>query len=136
MHRLRRHPLSGRAALVRPGSTTCRGFRDRSSVGCSSLRADALDFLGDAANHGLALAVIGLALHWRAKAALLKGSVMGMFGFAKAPAALVGPLRGPEAVKPFVAMPGQPIDPPAGVWSPLEIGNYIGSAAGELCILF
>ena len=57
-------------------------------------------------------------------------------GFAKAPAALVGPLRGPEAVKPFVAMPGQPIDPPAGVWSPLEIGNYIGSAAGELYILF
>jgi len=42
------------------------------------LRADALDFLGDAANHGLALAVVGLALHWRAKAALLKGSVMGI----------------------------------------------------------
>src|SRR3954454_2463219 len=45
-----------------------------------SLRADALDFLGDAANYAVALAVVGLALHWRARAALLKGSVMGMFG--------------------------------------------------------
>ena len=45
--------------------------------------------------------------------------------------------RGPEAVKPFVAMLGQPlIDPLAGVWSLLEIGNYIGSVAGELYILF
>ena len=42
------------------------------------MRADALDFLGDATNHGLALAVVGLALHWRAKAALLKGRVMGI----------------------------------------------------------
>jgi Co/Zn/Cd efflux system component len=48
--------------------------------GSVSLRADALDFLGDAANYAVALAVIGLALHWRARAALLKGSVMGMFG--------------------------------------------------------
>ena len=49
-------------------------------AGSVSLRADALDFLGDAANYALALAVVGLALHWRARAALLKGSVMGMFG--------------------------------------------------------
>ena len=45
-----------------------------------SLRADALDFLGDAANYALALAVVGLALRWRAMAALLKGGVMGAFG--------------------------------------------------------
>src|SRR3954453_5590108 len=45
-----------------------------------SLRADALDFLGDAANYALALAVVGVALQWRARAALLKGSVMGFFG--------------------------------------------------------
>jgi Co/Zn/Cd efflux system component len=45
-----------------------------------SLRADALDFLGDAANYALALAVVGLALRWRAMAALVKGSVMGAFG--------------------------------------------------------
>src|SRR5260370_17293790 len=45
-----------------------------------SLRADALDFLGDAANYALALVVVGLALRWRAMAALLKGVVMGAFG--------------------------------------------------------
>lgn len=45
-----------------------------------SLRADALDFLGDAANYALALAVFGAALRWRASAAFLKGGVMGAFG--------------------------------------------------------
>src|SRR5882762_7225394 len=49
-------------------------------AGSVSLRADALDFLGDAANYAVALAVVGLALHWRARAALLKGTVMGLFG--------------------------------------------------------
>jgi Co/Zn/Cd efflux system component len=49
-------------------------------AGSMSLRADALDFLGDAANYAVALAVVGLALHWRARAALLKGGVMGLFG--------------------------------------------------------
>jgi Co/Zn/Cd efflux system component len=45
-----------------------------------SLRADALDFLGDAANYALALAVFDMALRRRAAAALLKGGVMGAFG--------------------------------------------------------
>jgi Co/Zn/Cd efflux system component len=45
-----------------------------------SLRADALDFFGDAANYALALAVFGMALRWRAAAALAKGVVMGAFG--------------------------------------------------------
>src|SRR4051794_21260717 len=49
-------------------------------AGSVSLRADALDFLGDAANYAVALAVVGLALHWRARAALLKGAVMAAFG--------------------------------------------------------
>lgn len=49
-------------------------------AGSVSLRADALDFLGDAANYAVALVVVGLALHWRARAALLKGGVMGLFG--------------------------------------------------------
>ena len=49
-------------------------------AGSVSLRADALDFLADAANYAVALAVVGLALQWRARAALLKGSVMGVFG--------------------------------------------------------
>jgi Co/Zn/Cd efflux system component len=45
-----------------------------------SLRADALDFLGDAANYALALVVFDLAVRWRAAAALVKGVVMGAFG--------------------------------------------------------
>src|SRR6185369_8635609 len=49
-------------------------------AGSVSLRADALDFLGDAANYAIALAVVGLALHWRALAVLLKGAVMAVFG--------------------------------------------------------
>lgn len=50
------------------------------SAGSTSLLADSADFLGDAANYGLALAVLPLALVWRARAALLKGITMGLFG--------------------------------------------------------
>lgn len=46
-----------------------------------SLQADAVDFLGDAANYGLALAVLGLSLAHRATVALVKGVTMGLFGF-------------------------------------------------------
>jgi Co/Zn/Cd efflux system component len=49
-------------------------------AGSVSLQADALDFLGDAGNYALGLAVLGLALHWRARAAMGKGVVMGTFG--------------------------------------------------------
>jgi Co/Zn/Cd efflux system component len=45
-----------------------------------SLQADALDFFGDAANYGLALAVLGLTLTHRATAAMIKGVSMGLFG--------------------------------------------------------
>jgi Co/Zn/Cd efflux system component len=45
-----------------------------------SLLADSLDFLGDAANYGVSLAVLGLALRWRARAALLKAATMAAFG--------------------------------------------------------
>ena len=44
------------------------------------MRADALDFLADTANYAVALLVVGLALRWRARAALLKGGVMALFG--------------------------------------------------------
>lgn len=50
------------------------------AAGSTSLLADSADFLGDAANYGLALAVLPLALVWRARAALLKGISMGLFG--------------------------------------------------------
>ena len=41
-----------------------------------ALQADALDFLGDAANYAISLGVTGLALVWRARAALLKGGTL------------------------------------------------------------
>ena len=48
--------------------------------GSASLLADAIDFLGDAANYGLSLWVLAMALTWRARAALLKGASMLAFG--------------------------------------------------------
>jgi cation diffusion facilitator family transporter len=45
-----------------------------------SLQADALDFLADTANYGISLFVIGMALRYRATAALAKGTTMGVFG--------------------------------------------------------
>lgn len=50
------------------------------AAGSTSLLADSADFLGDAANYGIALAVLPLALAWRARAAMLKGLTMGLFG--------------------------------------------------------
>ncbi len=50
------------------------------AAGSVSLQADALDFLGDAANYGISLAVLGMALAWRARASLLKGASMAAFG--------------------------------------------------------
>jgi Co/Zn/Cd efflux system component len=49
-------------------------------AGSASLQADALDFLGDAANYGISLLVVGMALRYRASAALAKGVTMGVFG--------------------------------------------------------
>ena len=50
------------------------------AAGSVSLQADALDFLSDAANYGISLSVVGLPLFWRARAALVKGASMGLFG--------------------------------------------------------
>lgn len=50
------------------------------AAGSVALQADALDFLGDTATYGLTLFVLGMALRWRARAALLKGASMGLFG--------------------------------------------------------
>ncbi|GAB4392775.1 MAG: cation diffusion facilitator family transporter [Kiloniellaceae bacterium] len=50
------------------------------AAGSVSLQADALDFLGDAGNYGISLLVVGAALKLRARAALLKGVTMGLFG--------------------------------------------------------
>ena len=45
-----------------------------------SLLADSLDFLGDAGNYGISLFVLGMALHWRARASLVKAASMAAFG--------------------------------------------------------
>ena len=50
------------------------------AAGSASLQADALDFLGDAANYAISLFVVGMALRYRAMAALANGGTMGLFG--------------------------------------------------------
>jgi len=46
------------------------------AAGSASLQADALDFFGDAANYAISLGVAGLALQWRARAAIAKGGTL------------------------------------------------------------
>lgn len=48
--------------------------------GSKALQADALDFFGDAANYAISLGVAGMALAWRARAALLKGVTLMVLG--------------------------------------------------------
>ena len=45
-----------------------------------ALQADALDFLADAATYGITLFVLPMAIRWRARAALVKGASMVLFG--------------------------------------------------------
>ena len=55
-----------------------------------SLQADSLDFLGDSANYAISLGVAGLALQWRARAALVKGLTILLFGIGVLVSALWG----------------------------------------------
>ncbi|MGA8611106.1 MAG: cation transporter [Xanthobacteraceae bacterium] len=50
------------------------------AAGSASLQADALDFFGDAANYAISLVVVGMAVRYRATAALAKGATMGLIG--------------------------------------------------------
>jgi Co/Zn/Cd efflux system component len=50
------------------------------AAGSASLQADALDFLGDAANYAISLSVAGMVLTWRARAALAKGATLFALG--------------------------------------------------------
>lgn len=50
------------------------------AAGSVSLLADAVDFLGDAANYGISLFVLALAPVWRSRTALIKGATMGGYG--------------------------------------------------------
>jgi Co/Zn/Cd efflux system component len=46
------------------------------AAGSVSLLADAIDFFSDAVNYGLSLAVLGMALAWRSRAAMFKAVTM------------------------------------------------------------
>jgi len=48
--------------------------------GSVSLLADSVDFLGDALNYGASLVVLDMALSWRSRLALAKGSIMAGWG--------------------------------------------------------
>ena len=50
------------------------------AAGSAALQADALDFLGDSANYAISLFVVGMALRYRAMAALAKAVTMGALG--------------------------------------------------------
>ena len=49
------------------------------AAGSAALQADALDFFGDAANYAISLGVAGMALIWRARAAIAKGGTLIVF---------------------------------------------------------
>jgi cation diffusion facilitator family transporter len=63
-------------------------------AGSSALLADAVDFLGDAANYAIALFVLNLSLRWRAGSALLKGLAMVAFGLGVAAATVHAAVTG------------------------------------------
>ena len=50
------------------------------AAGSQALKADALDFAADTATYALSLAVLGMPLVWRARAALLKGLSLAAMG--------------------------------------------------------
>jgi Co/Zn/Cd efflux system component len=50
------------------------------SAESTALLADAIDFLGDAANYGVSLVALTAAAVWRSRVALLKGWTMGLYG--------------------------------------------------------
>jgi Co/Zn/Cd efflux system component len=66
----------------------------------TALLADAVDFLGDAANYGVSLLALAAGAVWRSRVALAKGWTMGLYGLIVLTAALWNVVRGanPEPV--------------------------------------
>lgn len=64
------------------------------AAGSRALQADALDFLSDAANYAISLGVAGMAIAWRARAALVKAAAMLGLGLWVAGSTLWGMLYG------------------------------------------
>ena len=73
-------PALAARALDRPRHQCRLSSWPRSSpalaAGSAALQADALDFFGDAANYAISLGVAGMALTWRARAAVAKGGTL------------------------------------------------------------
>lgn len=76
------------------------------AAGSASLLADSLDFLGDAANYGISLFVLGMALHWRARASLLKAASMAAFGLWVAGTTIAHALSGTVPEAPIMGLIG------------------------------
>ncbi len=72
----------------------------------ASLLADSLDFLGDAANYGLSLFVLGMALRWRARASVVKATTMGAFGLWVAATTIQHALVGTVPAAPIMGIVG------------------------------
>ena len=72
----------------------------------ASLLADSLDFLGDSANYGISLFVLGMPLQWRARASLLKAASMGAFGLWVAVTAVQHALAGTVPQAPVMGVVG------------------------------
>src|SRR5206468_6507059 len=72
------------------------------AAGSASLQADAVDFFGDAANYAISLGVAGMALTWRAHAAMAKGGTLILFALwvlgSTAMHAFYGPLARAEVM--------------------------------------
>jgi Co/Zn/Cd efflux system component len=66
-----------------------------------SLQADALDFFSDAANYAISLGVAGMALAWRARAALFKGVTLLLLGAYVIGSALLATFQG-STPEPFI----------------------------------
>jgi Co/Zn/Cd efflux system component len=60
----------------------------------TALLADSVDMLGDAIVYGFSLYVVARGPHWKARAALLKGSIMAAFGVGVLAEAVVKLVRG------------------------------------------
>lgn len=64
------------------------------TAGSVALKADALDFLSDSATYAISLLVLGMALQWRARAALAKGLSLGVIGLWVASTTLFNAVHG------------------------------------------
>ena len=71
-----------------------------------SLQADAIDFFSDAANYAISLGVAGLALAWRARAALFKGISLFALGLFVAVSTLLAAVQGSAPHAPTMGMIG------------------------------